>query len=154
VTAIKTYRTYIVAVGIAILFFIAAHLFLTAYTRYVIAREKVLLLTGEDKLLKEQKRELERKNQILSQVGNFIDKADKLGLEKDRWAAYEVNIQEPVSFSEMEQILTQCTNSSSYYFKPIMLHVKKSSSTPAVSPDKKMGDVLLTLRGAFVVRHR
>jgi hypothetical protein len=87
-------------------------------------------------------------------------------VERDRWAYYDVNIEEPVAFADAEQILGQTANSSSYYFKPIMLHVKanigpdakappkRASAVSGDSPDTKTGDVLLTLKGAFVVNRR
>jgi len=97
-------------------------------------------------------------------VNNFINHARSLGLEKHRWAWYDVNIEEPVSFPEAEKILMQTTNTSSYYFKPVTLHVtkkiesdkkaetKKPPSTSADSPETKKGDILLKLRGAFLVK--
>ena len=99
-------------------------------------------------------------------VNRFINLARSLGLEKDKWAYYDVNIQEPVSFQEAEKILRQTTNSSSYYFKPATLHVttkiepdkkatqKKQSATSADSPETKEGDILLTLRGGFLVKQK
>ena len=119
------------------------------------------------RLLKQQKREAQRKWRILTRVNAFVDKAASLGLEGKKWANYDVNIQEPVTFFEMEQILNQCLNSSSYYFKAIALHanishesdghesdrkIVKKASTSADSRESKKGDMMLTLRGAFIVR--
>ena len=113
-------------------------------------------------LLKQQKREAQRKWRILTRVNSFVDRASSLGLEGMKWANYDVNIQEPVTFFEMEQILNQCLNSSSYYFRPIALHanispesdakIVKKASTSADSRESKKGDLMLTLRGAFIVR--
>ena len=84
-----------------------------------------------------------------------------MGLEENRWAVYDINIEEPVTFSEMEQILNQCANSSAYYFKPIIFHAKtmkkldKEKMKKAISvnsEDAKQGDMLLTLKGVFYVR--
>ncbi len=109
---------------------------------------------------------MERKERILERINNFVDKARSLGLERERWAFYDVNIQEPITFPEVEKILAQTANSSSYYFKPLTLHVKtkiksdngakqkKPPSTSADSPETKEGDILLTLRGAFVVKQK
>lgn len=119
---------------------------------------------------KQQKRETERKSRILSRASRFVEKAERLGLDEESWAVYAVDIQEPVSFFEMEQMIKQCTNSSTYYFKPISLHAKttlgsvvkeekkveqkSSPSTSAVAQRPEEGDVMLTLRGAFVVRQK
>ncbi len=124
-------------------------------------------MTLQLKLLKQQQNEIRRKEKILYQVEDFVRNAKALGLEETRWSFYNVNIQEPVTFTEMEQILDQCANSSSYYFKPDLLHVrlvsdsdlkpektKASSSSSAESLDTKVPDIHLTLRGSFIVRHK
>ena len=116
--------------------------------------------------MEEQKIQLERKKRILYRVKKFIDTADALGLEESRWATYEVNIAQGVEFYEMEQIVNQCINTPSYYFRPVLLHVKTNGESDnneiSEKPDLKssefsedqVGDVLLTLNGAFVVRHK
>lgn len=97
-------------------------------------------------------------------MNRFVNRASSLKLERDKWAYYDVNIDEAVSFPEAEEILGQTANSSSYYFKPVMLHVKtkmesndkagrdKQTATSADSPETKKGDVFLTLKGTFVVK--
>ncbi|MCP4368904.1 MAG: hypothetical protein GY797_12435 [Deltaproteobacteria bacterium] len=116
--------------------------------------------------MEEEKIKLERKRRILHRVKKFIDKADALGLEEGRWATYEVNIAQGIAFFEMEQILNQCVNTSSYYYRPVSLHIKTNGESDnneiekepdlksAESSEYQMGDVLLTLNGAFVVRHK
>jgi len=110
---------------------------------------------------------LEQKRRILHRVKKFIDKADSLGLEKNKWSTYEVNIAQGTAFFEIEQILNQCVNTPSYYYRPVLLHIKTNgdsndSNETEEKPDLKstesfedqVGDVLLTLNGAFVVRHK
>ncbi len=116
--------------------------------------------------MEEQKIQLERKRRILSRVKKFVDKADALGLEESRWATYEVNIAQGIAFFEMEQIVNQCVNTPSYYFRPVSLHIKTNgesdnneiSGKPGLKsaefPEDQVGDVILTLNGAFVVRHK
>jgi len=116
--------------------------------------------------MEEEKIKIERKRRILHRVKKFIDKADALGLEESRWATYEVNIAQGITFFEMEQILNQCVNTSSYYYRPVSLHIKtngesdnneieeKPDSKSVESSEDQVGDVLLTLNGAFVVRHK
>jgi len=116
--------------------------------------------------MEEQKIQLERKRRILLRVKNFIDKADALGLEENRWATYEVNIAQGIAFYEMEQIVNQCINTPSYYFRPVSLHIKTNGESdnneiqekPGLksteSSEDQMGDIILTLNGAFVVRHK
>ena len=99
---------------------------------------------------------MERKNRILLKVERFIDKAGAMGLEPIKWSFYDVNIQDTVSFQDMEQILYQCSNSRSAYYKPISLHIKAAASdgvrkTGRLSEDRT-GDLLITLKGKFVAR--
>jgi hypothetical protein len=113
-----------------------------------------------------EKIRLEQKRRILLRVKKFIDKADALGLAESRWAKYEVNIAQGSAFFEMEQIVNQCVNTPSYYFRPVSLHIKtndgsdnnKISEKPGLKstefPEDQVGDVILTLNGAFVVRHK
>ena len=116
--------------------------------------------------MEEQKVRIERKKRILYRVKKFIDKADSLGLEESRWATYKVNIAQGVEFYEMEQIVNQCVNTPSYYFRPVSIYIKnngesdnneiegKSDLKSSEFSEDQMGDVILTLNGAFVVRHK
>ncbi|MDY6792657.1 MAG: hypothetical protein SWH54_15455 [Thermodesulfobacteriota bacterium] len=116
--------------------------------------------------MEEEKIKLEQKKRILHRVKRFIDQADTLGLEKSRWATYEVNIAQGIDFIDMEQIVNQCVNTQSYYFRPVSLHIKTNhvsdndeiSRKAEVKPDESWedqpGDAILTLNGAFVVRHK
>jgi len=117
-------------------------------------------------LIEDQKVQLERKRRILLRVKNFIDKADALGLEENRWATYKVNIAQGTAFFEMEQIVNQCVNTPSYYFRPVSLYIKTNGESDNNETQEKpvlkstelsedqVGDVILTLNGAFVVRHK
>ena len=159
-------RQHIISAVLVVFFFIAAHFFLKAYNTNILSQEKITILNRQVQLLINQQRELERKKRIMVRVNRFINRAQSLGLEKDKWAYYDVNIQEPVSFQDAEKILQQTTNSSSYYFKPVTLYVttniepdkkatqKKPPSISADSPETKEGDILLTLRGGFLVKQR
>jgi hypothetical protein len=116
--------------------------------------------------MEEEKIRLEQKRRILLRVKKFINKADALGLEESKWARYEVNIAQGIAFFEMEQIVNQCVNTPSYYFRPVSLHIKtngksdnnemseKTDLKPDESLEDQVGDVILTLNGAFVVRHK
>lgn len=134
---------------------------MTTYNRYFINRKKAEVLTVQARLQKQQKNEAELKKNDIFRANNFIDRARSLGLEENRWAVYDINIEEPVTFSEMEQILNQCDNSSGYYFKPIIFYAKtvqeldKEKMKKAISvnaKETKQRDMLLTLKGIFYVR--
>jgi len=129
-------------------------------------QDKLRATTRQTRLLTEHQRALAQKQSTLNRIKGFVDRARSAGVKRDGWAYYNVNIEEPVPFAEAEQILRQTANSSSYYFKPIMLHVraniepdvkappKTASAVSGDSPDTRTGDVLLTLKGAFVVNRR
>ncbi|OQY14512.1 MAG: hypothetical protein B6I30_00320 [Desulfobacteraceae bacterium 4572_187] len=160
------FRSNITTGILAVLFFVTVVFSLSAYNRYLAGREKVETLTVRLRLMEEQKIQLERKRRILLRVKKFIDKADALGLEESRWATYEVNIAQGIAFFEMEQIVNQCVNTPSYYFRPVSLHTKingesdnnenqgKPDLKTTESLEDQVGDVILTLKGAFVVRHK
>ncbi len=116
------------------------------------------------RLARKQQTETRQKQQVLLKVKAFLDQAKSMGLEQKSWSVYDINIDGPVTFFELAQILNQCTNTSSFYFKPILFHVKSAAEsekniknkTPptrqADSPEFKTGDILLTLKGAFIVK--
>ena len=114
--------------------------------------------------LQRQKAELERKKRTLMKVNKFMAEVRTLGLDKDDWTFYRVNVQEPVSFHDAQQILGQTTHSPGYYFKPNRLNMRTTQVTEAdaseVSTEETPptenwahGDILLKLSGAFVARH-
>ena len=117
------------------------------------------------RLLKQEVKKARQEKKILAQVNDFISRADYFGLDKSKWSFYDVHIEEEVSLPELEQILNQCANNSSYYFKPVSFYAKISgkkdkkktkpavSSTNADSDETRKGDIQLKLTGAFVVRN-
>jgi len=157
-------KKYLISGLLIILFIVSAYFFLNTYHRYVLNQERLRVANREARLVKQYQQEMKRKERILAQVNTFVTRAKASGIEKNRWAYYNVNIQEAVSFPEISGILTQTVNTSSYYFKPVAFYAKrapqpqiagpakKPSSTSAASPETKKEDILLTLRGAFVVR--
>ena len=115
------------------------------------------------RLISQQKEQANEKRKIANGINDFVKKAEKLGLEKKRWGIYDVNINTPVSYSELEKLLNQCENSLSYYFKPILLHTKiipeseegqkkQQKQKDTQKKDLPKHDIELVLRGAFVIR--
>ena len=114
-------------------------------------------------LLQRQEKELALKIRTLNEVRHFMDRAAALGLEREKWTYYDVNVQEPVSFAEMEEILNQCNNSAAAFYRPISLHIKKTTSesvdtaqrVSSRSANARSGaeaDLLITLSGKFLAR--
>jgi hypothetical protein len=110
--------------------------------------------------------ELEQKLRVMQRVGYFMDRAALQGLSVDRWSVYEVNVQDQLSFKELGRVIEQCEHTKDIYFKPASFHItvgpieaqKNTSATipPPIadgSADGGPADVLLGLKGAFLVRH-
>ena len=159
-------RSPIVTMVLSILFMVTAAYTIAAYSDLDSKRDKLETLKVRLRVMNHQKKDVEKTQVQFDRLNGFMQKAATLGLEQENWASYDVNIQEPVTYAQMARILNQCVNTPDYYFKPLSLQVKtnvksdqtnlKGTSLPAgddvFDPDK--GDVLLTLKGAFVVRHR
>ena len=162
---------------IAVLVVMAGYFCVQAYQDYRVNRLKVEAMTRQYRLLKTQAMEIRRQKRLLERVGAFIGQAGSLGLDTRHWAYYNVNIQETMMFHDLERVLSQSGHTDSYYFRPSRLHIKSKAGldeamipvapsaegeTPAQAPvekaapadDKAEGDVQVTLRGAFVVRHK
>ncbi len=163
---INLLKSPVCAVASAILLFLAANFFLTAYDEFASYEGRLRGSRQELEALKEHHKEQERKRRILTRVKGFVDRARSLGVERHNWDYYDVNIDEPVSFPEARQILAQTVNTSSYYFRPIKLYIQKNLESEtgkkkkmprpssADSKETKEGDIYLTLKGTFVVPQR
>jgi len=152
---LRTYRPLIIAGLLGLCFFWTGYFSLGAYNRYASLCERQAHLSRQQQLLLQKKEEIVRKNQILSQVQNFLERAKSLGLEKEKWAVYEVNVQEAMSFAEAEQVLSQCAYSSFAYYVPALLEIKAVDSLKTNLPGaQKKGDLFITLRGRFVARQK
>jgi len=152
---LKAYRPLIIAGLLGFSFFWTGYFSLNAYSRYDSLSQRRVDLTRQRRTMLLKKGELVHKNQILSQVQDFLDRAKSLNLQKDKWAVYEVNVQDTMSFAEAEQVLSQCANSTFAYFVPASLEIKSidplKSDPPAA---QKKGDLIITLRGRFVARQQ
>jgi len=150
----------------AILFGFAVNLYLHSYNRHKSLEQKIDTLTCRLTALNQQKNELKRKTRILTRIRRFVEKAQQVGLEKSNWAVYDVNIEEPVSYAQLDQILGQCVNTGSFYFKPAYFHAallsekekktiaRDSSSDSADSHFTIHSDLMLSLKGAFIIKNK
>ncbi|MGD2029786.1 MAG: hypothetical protein PVG86_07580 [Desulfobacterales bacterium] len=163
-SAIKVFRSCVMTGVLVVLVLIGGRFFLTGYKRYVVHQEKKAVLTRRANLLNQQQSEQKQKMHHMLRVNRFVNNAKLLGLEKRKWAVYHVDIQDTVTFTEMKRNLMQCTNSASRYFRPVSFHIKslkathmnkgignKNESSEVLSKNNT-GDILMTLKGAFVVR--
>jgi hypothetical protein len=143
-----------------------AYFFIHTYRQFIHMSEKVAALTVRTRVMEQQRTELENKKRVLSRVSGYMAKVKSLGLEKDRWTVFDVNVETPVTFATMEQILNQCTNSTSYYFKPVSLRIRTAlaqdeenpgqaeSTHTSPSDEGERRDGSLMIKGAFIARNK
>ena len=163
-SAIKIFRSCVMTGFLVLLLLIGGRFFLTGYKRYVVNQDKKSALTRRANFLNQQQSDRKQKMHNILRVSRFVNNAKLLGLEKRRWAVYNVDIQDAVTFTEMKKNLMQCSNSASRYFRPVSFHIKSlkatdnnagignKNETSEMSFKNKTGDILMTLKGAFVVR--
>lgn len=116
---------------------------MAAYTDYRISKVRLDLLRSQERSVKGQITELEKKIKQIEQVNTFVNKANQLGLNKTQWDKFYVDIKEnPVSFDELKTILAQTSNSNQFYFRPRSLLIQaappvenNTAQSSAVSPD-------------------
>ena len=95
-----------------------------------------------------------RKARIYNRIQRFLHTAKSLGLEKDKWHNYEVMVKEPLSFSEVREILEQCVSKEGYFFEPMYLSInKKREEQEEGRPQRgNEGDLFFEIKGRFLVR--
>ncbi len=123
---------------------IGAGFFLSAKNSCIAEQSKITAMTRQLKRLNEIKKTAEEKKQAFSQARKFVEKAEALNLTGKNWAKDRINLDQSVTFSELEQLLNQCANSPDYYFNPKFLKI--------TVPEKSSGmaTIKLKLRGTFL----
>lgn len=155
----KSYRSCIMTGLLVVLCLVTGLYFLTGYKAYVEHQEKKAVLVQKVRWLTQLQSNREQKLQSIMKINNFVNNAKLLGLEENKWAIYNVDIQDTVTFAEMKTILKQCSNTDSHYFSPVSFHIKSLKATGDMDKtsgrtfENKTGDILMTLKGAFVVKN-
>lgn len=145
---------------LVVLCLLAGRYFLTGYKVYVAHREQKSALIRQVKWLSQLQSERKQNLHGILRINNFVNNAKLMGLEEHKWAVYNVDIQDTVTFAEMKTILKQCSNGDSHYFKPASFHIKSlkaigdTDKTSERIFENKTGDILMTLKGAFVVKNQ
>jgi hypothetical protein len=155
----KIFRSCIMTGLLVVLLLMAGRYFLNSYQGYVVHNDKKAVLVRNIRWLSQLQSERKQKLHSIMRINNFVNNAKLLGLEQNRWDVYNVDIENAVSFSQMKTILKQCSNSNSHYFRPISFHIKSLKATgnyekvPGKIFENETGDILMTLKGAFVVKN-
>ncbi|MCP4714035.1 MAG: hypothetical protein GY868_02875 [Deltaproteobacteria bacterium] len=120
------------------------------------AQENVTDLSRRARLLQQQTGEQQRRQLIIKQTKSFVEQSEALGLTRQRWEVYKVDIQKTATLTELNQLLSQCAGTPEYYFKPAVLKI--AVETPAAAPAQQASSqyreptIALTLQGAFYNR--
>ena len=147
----------VISVVLTIALFLSASAVSEDIGRYLQGRQQRNMALKQADRLKQRHRQLMQQAPAIEQAKRFVDHAESVGLVKDRWAYYPIAIEEAITFSAAEDILNQTANSEAYYFKPSMLHIKKTLGQKDAENQDAEGtgkDLLFTLKGSFVVRHK
>jgi hypothetical protein len=156
----KLFRSSLMTGLLVVLLLSVGHMFLSAYQRYVVNQDKKAVLIRKAELLNHRRIDTEKKWHDILAVNRFIKSAQLLGLVRKEWEIYHVDIQDSVTFTEMKNLLSQCTNGDAYYFKPISFQIKSTKAMgnkekpSGITSRNQKGDILMTLKGAFMVKNK
>jgi hypothetical protein len=146
----------------------AVHFFLNAYQDHRGQRALLERIQFREDFVRRQITEMAQKRKVIERVNAFVGGAEDLGLAPSNWTRYEVNIETPLRFNALDEILRQCTNTPYYYFQPKYLKVHlagqnsedgadegaEASQAVAADDGDAQGDLLLQLKGTFLARRR
>lgn len=162
-----TYRSYIITACSLAAFLLCGHFGINAYFKAQQLKAQAETITVRTRLMKHQVGAMGQKMRVLQRVSQFVDQAKALRLEPSEWAAYDVHVQQAMSYQDLSQIVEQCVHNDHIYFKPLAFHVAvrsedslssepseaKPELVPANDMEASQSDLSLTLRGTFMVRH-
>lgn len=151
----------------------ALHFYLEAFDAHRRQKTQLERVHFRRDFTRRQIAELQQKVKVIEQVNGFVKGAENLGLVPDNWTRYDVNIEAPLRFAALSEILRQCRSTPYYYFQPQHLRVHLAGGedadaanlgasgvpaemvvTNADSDSAETGDLLLQLKGAFLARRR
>ncbi len=148
----------------ALIFMTSLYFFIESYNDFQKNSDMLSKVTAQVRLARKQHTKQEKEKRILSNVEHFVKRSNQLGLKEDNWASYEVNIEEKLFLAELETIMAQTKNTNSYYFKPqsLLLRQETDDETGTKKTAKQMkskeeddvGDLYVSLSGAFIVRQK
>ncbi|MGB2690568.1 MAG: hypothetical protein WBC36_16435, partial [Desulfobacterales bacterium] len=93
----KKFKSCIMTGLLVVLFLMAGRYFLTGYKAYVTHKDKKAALVRQVRWLSQLQSEREQKLPSILRINNFINNAKLLGLEQNKWAVYNVDIQDTVT---------------------------------------------------------
>ncbi|MEJ2641330.1 MAG: hypothetical protein P8010_17320 [Desulfosarcinaceae bacterium] len=150
----------------------AGHFFLNAYRNHQTQQARLERVRFRQEFVSRQMAELQHKIKVIEQVNAFAGGAEDLGLVPANWTRYEVDIEAPLRFPALADILRQCTSTAFYYFQPnhLKVHLAGQPATDSKDPGDgtlsaeapaegesvgaEAGDLFLKLKGSFLARRR
>ncbi|MCJ8502146.1 hypothetical protein [Desulfatitalea alkaliphila] len=104
--------------------------------------------------LNRRRQALVRQRQQLQQVRAFEERVAQLGLQREDWLFYNVNVQGAFPFEAARRLIEQCADSQVAYYWPASLEILAEGPTAdgrrGSSADR--GDVRLSIKGQFVAK--
>ena len=160
------HKPFILSGLMVLAFALSTHFGARAYFQARQLEVQVENMTVRTRLMKQQVGELEQKMRLIQRVNDFTGHARDLQLIPEAWARYDVNVQDALTFRELTQMVEQCVHNKDLYFMPVSFHVavgqagkapdaqgRENNAVPADPNDAQPNDLVLSLKGAFFVRH-
>jgi hypothetical protein len=164
----KNGQLFVLTGLIAVLFAASSHFGVQTYFQARELEGRVAFMNARTRMLKQQMGELEQKLRVVQRVDDFVEHAQDLQLTPEQWARYDVQVQDALTFKELSQMIEQCVHNKDFYYLPLSFHVatrQAKNAAGAMEPelkvnppqadatDKPPADLVLSLKGAFFVRH-
>lgn len=161
-------RLYLISACVLVTLLLCGHFAVNAFFKAEQLKAQAENITVRTRLMKHQIGAMEQKVRVLRRVEHFLDRAKAMRLEPQGWAAYDVHIQDTMTYAQLSQVIEQCVHNKDIYFKPKSFHIAVNTGEPTDSKvvsgaepvplnadtlDSDPSDVSLALQGTFMVRH-
>ena len=145
--------------------FYSLYFTLAAYHMHIAEDGRLQSLQIYQKRVEQRVRAYDRYQQLSRAAQAVIAKAAQVGANPGSWDRYQVNIDRPVSFAELAELVAQAEHGAAYYFKAQRLEVivaatngadqkQTAKESSSIEPDNEGAEALLLIQGAYLVRGR
>lgn len=154
-TFIFRYLTPLIAVIGGVAFAVSAWLAVEAYGErqrlsVELAAERAAYTAEQEELAR-----LENYEAFASRTEEFVSTALSAGIDPERWARYEVSLEERVvTLNDLDRLLGDARSGPGYYFRPVEVQLAADPELldADVDLDDEEAEGILTLIGSYYVR--
>ncbi len=166
--ASKVRISFVISLILGVCLVFGSYFFSKSLARWKRLKRALLVARQEQSKAEAVRRELLRRDRIMTRLGNLVNRARELGLTPEQWDQYDVEVQQAITFPQLSTILRQTNTGNNYYFEPMFIYLLKSQprkeggeqppSTEQEKPSTEQrlepdgGDIFLKLKGRFLVR--